>query len=345
MGANGEPTDGGPRFVAVRCASCGAGFRARKWKEGLSCPVCAAATVRAEAAPGGAVDYTVADRRGGTTAADVAFGQWAKWCGYVTPNQYNTAVHRQNSELQSAPRSRPIHEVMLALGFLDEERAIGLLRFLTLPRPNADDDDFLRRAAEGGYCDAPAAERIRALQQKMAAKRNEVPPAAQLMLQKRLVTEAQMLEVLQAQERDGVGALKAVLTMSQPPPREKALDKVTRRARESPHTIFRVILAVVLLGLVAGVWAWQAREPELVAYGKCTECGSVMALPWTATEWPARCSSCGRRTVGFAVVCPNGHVFARSSPFSREPCPQCGADYGRPLTEEEFLKLTRRRLH
>ena len=140
------------------------------------------------------------------------------------------------------------------------------------------------------------------------------------------------------------GALKAALTMSQPPPREKALDKVTRRARESPHTIFRVILAVVLMGLVAGVWAWQAREPELVAYGKCTGCGSLTALPWTATEWPARCGSCGRRTVGFAVICPNGHVFARSSPFSREPCPQCGADYGRPLTEEEFLRLTRRRL-
>lgn len=336
---NEQSDPGAGPYVALRCRGCGAGLRARAWREGMACPRCRGKDVQPLPAPGGAVDYIVADRRQGTTAADVMFAEWAKWCGYVTANQCNAAVHRQNSELQSGQTARPIHEVMISLGSLDEKTADGLLRFLAVRRPDANDDDFAARLLRRGHVDSDAVEKVRTLQREMAGRRNEVPPVAQLLVQKRVISEAQMLELLQEQAKDGAGALKAALEMSRAPVKEKVVEKITRRVAASPLTPRNAAVVLGLVVLVAAVWAWRLRAPQVLAYGQCTACGAWVAIPWNPREWPAICPRCHIRAVLFAVKCPNGHVFLRSSPDGRELCPVCHSDFGRPLTQKDFERV------
>jgi Zn finger protein HypA/HybF involved in hydrogenase expression len=329
----------GPVYVAVRCQSCGDAFRVRAWKEGMSCPRCRAAQVQPVPAPGGAVDYLLADRRHGTTQEDVVFAEWARWCGYITANQYNAAVHRQNSDLQSSGSARPIHEVMISLESMDEVEANGLLRFLALRRPNADDEDFVARLLRQADVDPEEVQRTFESQRATARKRNEVPPVAQLLVQKRVITESRMLDLLQEQARDGTGALKTALDMSKPPPRESAIGKAAGRLLGRPGLLKNAAIVLVLGLAVWGVWSWRLREHSFDAYGQCSSCGAWVTVPWTAAGWPAVCPRCRLKTVRFAVECPRGHVFLRASPFSYEHCPECGADMGRPLTEEEFRRL------
>lgn len=330
-------------YIAVRCGNCGAAFRARAWQEGMSCPTCRAGGVQPLPAPGGAVDYILADRSQGTTSADVMFAEWAKWCGYITTHQYDAAIHRQNSELQSGQRASPIHEVMVSLRFLDKQRAQGLLRFLAVRRPDRHDEDFATRLLQRREADPQAVERVRELQRRMSRKRNEVPPIAQLLVQKHVITEAQMLDVLHEQSADGMGSLELALSISEPPPKETLVGKFGRRMAKSPHGIRNAALIVVLVLVAWGAWAWQLREPPIMLYGKCSTCGGLVEIEWTALDWPAQCPRCGHKTVSYAVMCPNGHIFARTSPFSMEPCPECGADFGRPLTEEDLTRPQPRR--
>jgi hypothetical protein len=314
-------------------------MRARGPVEGLKCPHCHSTALREVPVLGGAIDYICADRRHGTTAADVMLGEWARWCGYVTANQYNAAVHRQNSEMQASGAARPIHEVMIALGFIDESRIAGLLRFLCRKRPDEEDGDFLARLAVRGGVDAGQVKEVAALQRKMAARRNEVPPIGQLLVQRHVLTEAQMLDIMREQMAGGGGALQTCLAMSQPRPRENPAGRLVARARGSAQLVRGVAVAIVLTLLAGAIWAWQIREKPVQVVGRCAHCESLVKVRWSATQWPAKCPRCGRQTVYYAVMCPNGHLFTRAFPFTNECCPECGADRGRPLTEEDYLEL------
>jgi DNA-directed RNA polymerase subunit RPC12/RpoP len=271
----------------------------------------------------------------------VVFAEWAKWCGYITANQYNSAVHRQNSELQAGGKARPIHEVMVSLGHMNEEKANGLLGFLAQRRPDSNDEDFVSRVLRQGGVDKQEVQRICGLQREMAGKRNEVSPIGQLLVQNRIIPEARMLELLQEQAKDGTGSLRMALAMSQPAFRESAVGSLTRQVTGSPHVVRNAIVLSAAFLAVFAVWAWALHEPQATAYGRCATCNTWVAVPWTAAGWPARCPRCGTKGVMFAVMCPRGHVFLRDSPFGHEACPECRSDFGRPLTREEFLQASR----
>ena len=335
-----EPTSShASEDVAVRCGRCGATMRARGQTEGLKCPHCHSSRLSQVPVLGGAIEYACADRRHGTTAADVMLAEWAKWCNYVTANQYNAAMHRQNSEMQASGAARPIHEILIAQGAIDEQRVTGLLRFLCRKRPDADDEEFLARLAQRDDVDAAQVKEVAALQRKMAARRNEVPPIGQLLVQRHVISEGLMMEVLAAQAADGGGSLQTCLAMSQPPPKSTAAGRLVSRAKGSPQLIRSMVVLVLLSLLAAGIWALQFREETLYVVGRCEKCEAIVKVEWTPTQWPAKCPRCGRRAVYYALMCPNGHLFTRAFPFTNERCPECGADRGRPLTDEEYIRL------
>jgi ribosomal protein S27E len=335
MQETGSERDGA-RYVAVQCRDCGAGLRARAWHEGIKCPKCGATNVEPLAAPGGAVDYTVADRSQGTTSADVMFAEWARWCEHITANQFNQAVHRQNSELQEQNRSTPIHELMIRMGFMDEERAVGVLRFLTVGRPNADDEDFVARLLKRPGIDRRKVAVVQEEQKALAGKRNEVPPVCQLLVQRRVIDESTMLDVLHEQDREGHGALRMALAMSRPVPKETLASKVRRRAEESPHFVRNAILLAVLVALTAGVWAWRLGGETQMVFIRCPNCGRLSQTAWSATDWPARCPRCGARAAEAAVVCENNHLFSWPTPYNPVPCPVCGTRAARLVTQGDL---------
>jgi len=327
------------RFVALQCRKCGGMFRARQWRDGVSCPNCRGSSVRPVPAPGGAVDYMLADRSQGTTADDVAFAEWAKWCGFVTANQYNTAMHRQNSELHETARTRPIHEVLASMGLLDKDKVEGLLRFLALPRPNLHDKDFVARLLRHGHADPEQVERVCRLQRRMADQNNEVRPVCQMLVHRRLITEAQMLEVLHEQEGQELGDLAVARQMAQRPPRDSVLMKLGRRVKGRKVPLRSIAVLAALLLVAYAVWSWQLRRPQIFVYGQCERCKCFVQVPWSATDWPRVCPVCRHRSVLYLVRCPKGHYYVRASPFSKEACPECGSDFGRQPTASEFAAL------
>ncbi len=327
--------------IAGRCAACEVGFRVKAWHEGLKCPKCRAGDVVPLPVPGGAIDYVLADRSQGTTAHDVTFGLWAKWCDFITANQYNTAVHRQNSELHEGRRGRPLHEVMVSLDHLAEDKAVGILRFMAVSRPDRHDEDFVARLLTRPGVDADAVQNIAAQQRKMAQERNEVPPVCQLLEQAHVITETEMLSLLREEQHDKIGTLHVALSVSLPPPKVTAADKLLKRAKESPDLIRRVLLVTVIVALTILVCWWRLREPPTEVYAECGWCGSTVLVEWDSMDWPRYCPLCRHKTAAYAVICPNGHQFTRAHPFSREKCPVCGSKRGRPLTEADLNRPSR----
>jgi ssDNA-binding Zn-finger/Zn-ribbon topoisomerase 1 len=327
--------------AAFVCQSCGARFRGTAQGPPGACPQCRRKSVRRLEVRGGALDYALADRRQGTTAEDVAFAQWAKWAGFITANQYNTAMHLQNGEVRDTGKGRPIHDVLVSLGFLDKDKVEGLLRFLAVERPNRNDKDFAARVLRHGWAEPDRVESVFALQRRLAGRRNEVRPLAQMLVHKRVLSEGRMLELLHEQEKDGIGNLTLLRSMAERPHRQRAVSKLGARLVGSRLPLRGVALLVLLAAVAYGVWAWQLSPPKIFAYGRCTRCQSVVRVRWSATDWPRRCPVCRHKTVLYLVRCPQGHYFLRSSPFSKEPCPECGSDFGRQPTPEEFERLRR----
>lgn len=333
---HGGADSGTADYIAVRCRSCEGRFRARTWSEDMACPACRATEMEPMAPPGGAIDYLLADRTQGTTRADVSFGEWARWSGAITANQYNTAVHRQTSELQERGVATPIHELLVAMKALDEEQALGILRFMTLARPEADDEDFVKRLLAQGEADTAKVAACQKQQAELAGQRNEVPHIGQLLLHRRVIDEAALLGILHEQDRAGRGALHVIRMVSTAPPKDTIAAKLARQAAESPRFIRNTIVVSVLLLVAVLVWAWAMREPAATAFGRCETCQYQQEMPWDPLDWPATCRRCKSKTVRYLVVCPERHVYTWPSPLTPAPCPRCGSIRGRALTREEF---------
>jgi len=321
-------------MVAVHCEGCGGRFRARTWREGIACPRCQSRQVKPLVAPGGAVDYCVADRSKGYALADMRFAQWAKWSSLITPYQYEVAFLKQNRQIQEGKPPLPIHEILIQQGALTERQAVRLLEFLSLPRPDEQDGEFVRTLLATTRVDPEKLGRVQQLQMKAATRQHEVPPLCQLLVEQRVINEAQMLAVLRLQQQSGRGALHLAHEMVVRPTRRTQFGALRAAlSLRNPRTrAALVILVVFLLGL--GVWWRQAAANVPRMYVRCLDCGFVSEVRWSNT-FPVKCPHCGRVRAVYLKVCSNGHLFPSQSPFEPEPCPVCGSPTSRPATAED----------
>jgi len=321
--------------IAVECGGCGRRFRARAWREGMVCPRCNSTQLAPAVAPGGAVDYFVADRSQGMAPADVRFAQWAKWCEVITQHQYDLAFLKQRRSFAEADQSLPIHEAMIKEGMIDEEQATRILEFLSLPRPDEDDGDFIRTLLSTTSLEREKVERVQQLQIKAATRYHEVPPLAQLLLERRVISEAQMLAVLRLQRQNGRGALKRACDMVRPPVSEGEKRGLRQFVSLRKSGLRNVALVLVLFALSTGIWVWQAHANMPTMFVKCQHCGRLSETKWSDTL-PVKCPKCGNVLAYYAVICRNGHVFTWDSPHDPKPCPVCGTTSVRPFTAEDM---------
>lgn len=322
-------------LVAAECEACGRRFRARKWKEGMQCPKCDSGHVHPLVAPGGAVDYCVADRGNGYASADVRFAQWAKWTELITPNQYERAFVKQNRQIQAGRKPDPIHEIMVEEDWIAREQAIGLLEFMSLPRPDEHDGRFIRYLEHTTDADMEKVEKIRKLQMKAASRYHEVPPLCQLLMERRVLSEAQMLGILKRQEKNGEGLLAVARKMAgERKSTERARNLRKKVSLKNPTTRNVVIvLALLLLGLAA--WHWQTGSGKTVMV-KCRKCGATGKAAWTKS-FPVTCPEKNHKAAYYAMICEEGHVFTVDNPYNPHiTCPRCGTTNVRPLREEDL---------
>ena len=318
-----------------RCRLCRRSFQAEV-ASGLACPACGGDTIEKVHVPAGAFEYILADRSQGTTALDVMFAQWAKWCQCITPHQYDVAVHRQNSELQEAGVARPIHEIMLQQGFINDETADGLLRFLSFPRPDDFDRDFVARLlSEDEHVDEARVKEVGAVQQRMAAGRAMVPPLSQLLLSRGVITEVQLLDILREQTREGAGPLRLAAAMAGSVKRGSG--PATVKGMLTGRAARKVVMVAVLFAIAATLLTSYFYEPPARIWGYCRQCHAIVKVeaPAPGETWPLKCPVCGYRDLYVAVKSLNGPVFGRQHAMSREPCPVTGSLTVHLLTDEE----------
>jgi hypothetical protein len=312
----------GPAFRAMSCKSCGAAMRIAADAEAPACSACGSDELRPLAVPGGAISYALADRSSGTTGHDIAFAQWAKWTAAITPHQYDSAVHRQNSEQSETGRARPIHEHLIEMHALDEKLAESLLRFMALPRPDALDAEFAALVVERQEADEEAvANTVAALRAQAAGGENPLP-LCQALVHRRILPEVTMLKLLQEQAHEGGGTLRMALAMEGPRVQAGLLSHGRRRDR-----VVSTAKALGLLSIIA-LTVWLIfHERTIYVYGVCGNCNTIARMEPPDT-WPASCISCGRMKVLPAWKCPDcDRYYGRTTPIHIvELCPHEGCD-------------------
>lgn len=321
------------RPLIVRCDKCAAVLRTRAWREGLVCPKCKAGVVSPVSAPGGAVDYLMANRKEGYAIEDIRVAQWARWSGLITPHQYDVAFVRQRKQVSAGEKVQPIHEILIAEEAVSPGDATAVLEFMARERPDEDDDDFAQRAVEAGIADKQKVETIRRTQAEMAAKQHEVPPLAQLLFEKRVLDEGRMLAILNMQKAAGLGSLARIEAMRQANRKQSLYERVAKGVKP-PKQQLKNIALVVLVFLTAGaLWYYNEFGHRVKVAVICAKCRAESVIAWPH-RWPAKCPKCGAMEAYFAVKCIRcGRVYSRASPWSREKCPRCGATTAVPLLE------------
>ncbi|MDP6439587.1 MAG: hypothetical protein QGH74_08140 [Candidatus Brocadiia bacterium] len=341
----GEPQDAQapPRedVTAVLCEGCGRRFRAKSWREGMACPKCRSGDVKPVAAPGGAVDYYVTDRSSGFAHADIRFAQWAKWLELITPAQYEKTLLKQNRLVGNHEPVPPIHEVIVSDCLITEAQATGLLEFMALPRPDEDDAEFLELLARMADAPEEKVNDVKTLQRKAAGQYHEVPPICQLLVERRVINEAQLQAMLKFQRREQTGCPKTALD---------AISRHTAGARVSGRELLKRIAcdrrvrrgAAIGAGVLAlALLTWGVLSAVLGAeiYVKCTQCGVVNEVE-LADTFPVECPTCGGPNANPAFMCSSGHVVVGKLGAPPAQCPICGVSDLHPLADEEFEQIT-----
>ena len=176
---------------------------------------------------------------------------------------------------------------------------------------------------------------MNAMQAEAAEKRHEVPPVCQLLVEKRIIGEAQMLAMLKFQSRSREGCLRSAQAAVLRHTKGKGGPAgVTDLSLNDPKVRYAGAIAG-FLALALIIWAIAARATAEYMYVRCGACKSYSRVR-SSTEFPVECPVCLKKEANLAVICTNGHIFTRRGIGDRRACPVCGASTARPLTEEEY---------
>jgi len=323
-------------FVASKCSNCGAKFKLRSWRKGFQCPECKQGELAPITIQGGAVDYYLANRSSGYAKADIRFAQWAKWCELITPRQYDVAFIKQNKQITPESEPEPIHKIMIEEGWISEKQAINILEFLSRKRPDQDDEDFAVAIINSQAANEKDLEKATKIQREIAEKANEVPPLAQVMLEKRIINEKVMVSLLKKLHSLGKGPLKTAIEAVKGEKTKKTRKKqgVKKLAKKNSPLLKQLSLIALLFVVALGVWAWQNHQPPEKFVGICDKCDEVNILSWSP-DLPLRCPDCRQTAVYPARLCrQDDTIFPTKNPYIPSSCPECGSTDVKGLTVE-----------
>jgi len=329
--------------VVVKCESCAAVFKNFKWKPGMKCPKCGSEDFAPATIIEGAVDYSVADRRKGYAIEDIRFGKLAQWAGLITAFQYNQALAKMKSIANSGQKVPHIGKILIDAGLMKESDMKAVLEVYCKPRPAEDDNEFARVAVQNKFVAEDRIEDLQILQKEMRAKGAMVPPLAVLCFEKRLIPEAKILAILQAQQRRATGPIHeihAIIEANRPP---TTLEKYIGK-KGDPMRKYRAA------GLIAGglalilTWLWYygfIGGGQDVGY-YCTACKKCFIAGYKK-EVPIKCRYCGKKTAIYGFICGKcGKPYGVSDRDGPKYCPYCRSGYFREITKESLKRLEER---
>jgi len=318
---------------AVRCGACGTVERMVRWAPGMVCPKCGSEDFQPLVVVGDSVDYALADRTKGYALEDIRFGKMAQWAGLIAPTQYTAALKKQEGYLGGPRPVPPLGDILRANKGMTPEGITAVLIVRSRERPDGADEDFARRAVNGGHVTADQVAECTAMQERLAADKRDVPPLALLLYEKRYLQENEVQAVLLAQQRQGLGLIHSILAETE----KQQAEPVLKRILGPPGTPFRrakiaLMLALpLILALLVGRHFFAGAGAVQVI---CENCG-VRSLIDSSSAWPQKCPDCGKRAAYPAAICTKcAHIFMVTDPAAPGiRCPQCKSDKYKILYE------------
>lgn len=211
----GPAKDGAP--IKLVCSKCGNSLEVDEWKSEYPCPVCGANALKAPD-PEEPASYRVASRRYGPAVEDGRLGWMAVMAGWMTRNQVDACLERQKWRARKTNNAPMFGEVALDKGFLTEEQVRALLRIQVIRQPAKFERTFGAVAVEMGYASQEDVDKCLRHQIHLLEQQREAPLLGLIMIEKRVLTPAQVKEILDEQAGKGQGPTAALARLN---PRRK----------------------------------------------------------------------------------------------------------------------------
>ncbi len=326
-----EPSEEAPKPASkpiLRCERCGAVYRRLTWSPGKKCPKCKSPDFFPVAIIGGAVDYTLADRRDGYALEDIRFAQLAKWAGMITPNQYTQALSRQR-QMRRGKETPHIAQVMAEEGLMDSVQTTAVFEYMCRRRPDEEDETFGQLAMQNKLATPKQIKECMGELKMMAKVRHEVPPLGQYLFEKRYMNEAQVQAVFQMMAKRGEGPVHHIRQFYEANREPTLMEKLMGGPDEPERRrTFFIVCGLAILALI--VWGGSLLSGGEKIWYVCTnpDCPRYMQpfLGKREEAYPIKCDVCGQDKVWCARKCLRcGEVFGADGWWGRYQCPKCGS--------------------
>ena len=264
--------------VAVyRCEQCGKVDVRRTPRAGGICPECGATGVAEVPAIGGAIHYTVADRRHGPSVEDTRLGRTAYFAGWMGLLNVSRCLQSQRTAIQRGGVPSRFGEVAVAEGLLTEAQVDALLRVQVIHNgPKQQALALGAVAVREGYITQDQLDSALALQKALLLKYQEAPMLGILLVEKGHLSGERVKTILEVQAEQGLGPLADLLEPPPRPGRTTARSSVSVPTRTPPEALAeeRILWQCAKCGRARGGPAPEGRGP-------CPDCGSweLRAVP------------------------------------------------------------------
>jgi len=316
----GDPTNGAMtgneserKLHAYRCEACGHTEIRHRPRADAECPECGRPLISRARVVGGAIGYSLADRRQGINIEDRRLGCMAYLRGFMNLEQVAACLQIQHQAHRAGEPVPRFGEVAVAAGFLNEQQVEALLRLEALHRNDESNRSFGQLAVAMGFVTHEQLEECLAEQERLLAERLEAPFLGILMVERKFLLAEQAQEILRKQAEMG----RAPQAPPEVPPEEDLFPPTPAPEGTEPRPPSlppppkagetRVVGRCQACGHADIRPGWQAGL-------RCPACGSASYLPVeTAKLYAYRCEGCGRTEI-------------RHLPRADRDCPRCGAE-------------------
>ena len=198
-------------ILAYRCADCGKLDVRLTPRTDTLCPECGENSLRELAVVGGAVRYSVEERRNGPSIEDSRLGRMGYFAGWLGFDQIVECLRIQKEAVTTGEDAPKFGDVAVSLRFLDDNQVAALLRVQVIHKGPAAPDLSLGALAvrEGLITQAQLDECLR-LQKNLLLRYEEAPLLGILLTEKKCLSTDQVRDLLRLQAEQGVGPLARI---------------------------------------------------------------------------------------------------------------------------------------
>ena len=267
------PVQEADSLAGYRCRDCGKLEIRQTPEEGGVCPECGSENLEEAPIVGGAIRYSVADRRSGPSIEDTRLGRMGYFAGWLDFAQIATCLQDQKEAADREEEAPKFGQAAVARGFLADSQVVALLRTQVIHNGPPTHEMSLGALAVGqGLISQPQLDECLLLQKSLLWRYEEAPLLGILLTEKKFLTSDEVKGLLETQAEQGVGPLAGL------------------RADPSAEGSEGDAAGAAAVGEGEAPTAEELTRDRVLC--RCAACGKSSAVPsWSAEDVCPHCES------------------------------------------------------